>query len=466
MTRQATHQESEEQMSKNAPSGRVPRNQPDPKPGGPRIVINPTTFHNKKDALCVAFNEGFRIVMDDIGFNPAAEPTPEQRDFFADTAYADDEVQLRRTILARVCTLDTSIPHPTDDQLEESVEFLGTVLDLGVCQNKWEENCVRRLMNLMAHVPQRGAGVEPPRDASALQGDVGGGATDDDDEKNNGAAVATETDSNVVEVEQVEGYAEPEHSADEGSSGADNDAPTAAEIAQANADSSAAAAQATAANDGGQQAPATGDGGQQTAAQNAQTNTPNAQPVQNAPANAPNAQPAQNALANTPNEQQAQQQKPMINHATERTMTKYEQSSFEAQQRGRAAMERGKGGIAAADQRHAAEKAAIKTMRGYSQSSKLHRIEDGLSGSPGHRLSDPITPLNVGKSQDQQAPANTPPAQNTLPAESAAANSPATMTPRPQRDAARAQRDEARALRDAKSGRRDKKKPWSISVSI
>ncbi|MCF0231346.1 MAG: hypothetical protein HUJ63_03535, partial [Enterococcus sp.] len=77
--------------------------------GGPRVVINPTTFKNDKDALCVAFNEALRIVMEAMGFEPQAEPTPAQRRFFADTAYADDELQLRRTILARICVSDTSI---------------------------------------------------------------------------------------------------------------------------------------------------------------------------------------------------------------------------------------------------------------------------------------------------------------------------------------------------------------------
>lgn len=79
------------------------------RPSGPRIVINPSTFRNRKDALCVAFNERFRIAMEQYGFEPRSEPTPAQRRFFADTAYADDEVQLRRTILARILTLDTSI---------------------------------------------------------------------------------------------------------------------------------------------------------------------------------------------------------------------------------------------------------------------------------------------------------------------------------------------------------------------
>ena len=104
--------------------------------GGPRIVINPTTFHNDKDAACVMWNEGFRIVMEDMQFDPVAEPTERQRRFFSDTAYANDETQLRRTILARICTFDTSVKDPTDEQLEEAVEFLDSVMEAGIPQNE------------------------------------------------------------------------------------------------------------------------------------------------------------------------------------------------------------------------------------------------------------------------------------------------------------------------------------------
>lgn len=79
--------------------------------GGPRIVLNPKvlTEEDPRDGLCTAFNESLRILMEVTGFEPVAEPTPAQRRFFAETAYANDELQLRRTILARICTLDTSI---------------------------------------------------------------------------------------------------------------------------------------------------------------------------------------------------------------------------------------------------------------------------------------------------------------------------------------------------------------------
>jgi len=126
-----------------------------------RIVINPTTFQNKKDALCVAFDEGFRILMEHMGFVPAAEPTNEQRKFFADTAYAKDETQLRRTILARICTLDTSVEYPTDEQLQEAREFLDSVLEIGAPKSEWEQKCVKRLRDLVAAIPPSMPRAEP-----------------------------------------------------------------------------------------------------------------------------------------------------------------------------------------------------------------------------------------------------------------------------------------------------------------
>lgn len=131
--------------------------------GGPRIVINPTTFKNSKDALCVAFNEGFRLWMETNDFQPQSEPTDAQRRFFSDTAYADDEVQLRRTILARIATFDTSVKDPTDDQLSETASFLNAVLESDWCKNEWERDSVSRLVNAV----QAAVGAEPvePRKA-------------------------------------------------------------------------------------------------------------------------------------------------------------------------------------------------------------------------------------------------------------------------------------------------------------
>lgn len=158
-----------------------------PEAGGPRIVINPTTFENKKDALCVAFNEGFRVWMEVSGFEPQSEPTDAQRKFFSDTAYADDEVQLRRTILARIATFDTSVKDPTDDQLAETGSFLDAILESDWCKNEWERSSVQKL----ARAVEASVGAEPveprrepldAREPEPLQSkaDLGGGETEEE----------------------------------------------------------------------------------------------------------------------------------------------------------------------------------------------------------------------------------------------------------------------------------------------
>ena len=181
---------------------------------GPRIVINPTTFRNNKDALCVAFNEGFRVWMEANDFQPQSEPTDAQRKFFSDTAYADDEVQLRRTILARIATFDTSVKDPTDDQLSETASFLNAVLESDWCRNDWERNSVAKL----AKAVEASVGAEPvepkaepleareeaPLEARAA---LGGGETDEErkrqelaqaDDQSNGQDLETESGSGAA----------------------------------------------------------------------------------------------------------------------------------------------------------------------------------------------------------------------------------------------------------------------------
>lgn len=151
---------------------------------GPRIVINPKCFEDNRDCLCVAFNEAFRIVMEDLDFRPEAEPTEAQRKFFADTAYRDDELQLRRTIEARICTFDTSVSGgtaPTAEQVEESVYFLDSLLDAGYCQNEWEESRVSEIRERLATsvgaqepggmgAPAEGDGVPDEGEQAAAKG--------------------------------------------------------------------------------------------------------------------------------------------------------------------------------------------------------------------------------------------------------------------------------------------------------
>lgn len=142
-------------------------------PGGPRIVLNPQVFNDKRDALCVAFNEAFRVVMEMNGFEPVSEPTGAQRKFFSDTAYADDELQLRRTILARIATLDTSVKDPTDEQLEETAEMLEMVMEVGAPQNEWEQAAVKRLHDVVVKSLEstRANGSGTPAPEAALPGE-------------------------------------------------------------------------------------------------------------------------------------------------------------------------------------------------------------------------------------------------------------------------------------------------------
>ena len=122
-------------------------------------------------------------------FQPRSEPTDRQRKFFSDTAYADDEVQLRRTILARIATFDTSVKDPTDDQLSETASFLNAVLESDWCKNDWERNSVAKL----AKAVEASVGAEPvepkaepleAREPEPLQANaaMGGGETDEDED--------------------------------------------------------------------------------------------------------------------------------------------------------------------------------------------------------------------------------------------------------------------------------------------
>lgn len=116
---------------------------------GPRIVINPDVFDDGRDAVCVAYNEAFRLIMEEMGFDPVSEPTDEQREFFAGTAYENNEEMLRRTIIARIATFDTSVKNPTQEQIEETIEFLGDVMKAGAPQNSDEQSAVKRIQTVL-----------------------------------------------------------------------------------------------------------------------------------------------------------------------------------------------------------------------------------------------------------------------------------------------------------------------------
>jgi hypothetical protein len=119
--------------------------EPAPATSGARIVINPSVFHDDKDALCVAWNERLRIWMEEYGYEPQQPPTEEQREFFADTPYAQDELQMRRTILARIATFDTSIERPTAGQVAETLDMLHGFAETEQPSNRYEADSLARI---------------------------------------------------------------------------------------------------------------------------------------------------------------------------------------------------------------------------------------------------------------------------------------------------------------------------------
>ena len=119
--------------------------EPAPATSGARIVINPSVFRDNKDALCVAWNERLRIWMEENGYEPQQPPTEEQREFFADTPYAQDELQMRRTILARIATFDTSIERPTAGQVAETLDMLHGFAKTEQPSNRYEADSLARI---------------------------------------------------------------------------------------------------------------------------------------------------------------------------------------------------------------------------------------------------------------------------------------------------------------------------------
>lgn len=137
-----------------------------------RIVINPKVLTDNRDALAIAYNEAYRMVMEANNFEPMAEPTEEQLQFFADTAYANDPLQLKRTITARIATYDDSVPNPTPEQYQDVVNMLEMVKQAGVIQNKEEEDVVTSTLEDMTEKAGQLEQLQP-----AEQGTMEEGAT-------------------------------------------------------------------------------------------------------------------------------------------------------------------------------------------------------------------------------------------------------------------------------------------------
>lgn len=126
-----------------------------------RIVINPKVLTDDRDALAVAYNEAYRAVMEAQGFEPKARPTREQEEFFADTAYANDPLMMRRTITARIATYDSSVPDPTPEQYQDVVDMLQMVMGAGVIRTPQEDEIVSSTLDDMEQKLQEAQNQEP-----------------------------------------------------------------------------------------------------------------------------------------------------------------------------------------------------------------------------------------------------------------------------------------------------------------
>lgn len=89
-----------------------------------RIILNPASGLSDKERMSVAQNEAIRLFMQDKGFQPAFELTPEQMSFFqkmnADYAKPQNKMAARQTILARILSGDPSAGTPTKEQMQEA----------------------------------------------------------------------------------------------------------------------------------------------------------------------------------------------------------------------------------------------------------------------------------------------------------------------------------------------------------
>jgi hypothetical protein len=121
----------------------------------PKIILNPEVFNDQRDAKAVAWNEALRIWQEETKFIPAFVITAEQQEFFEDTAYANDELMLKRTIMARIITHDTSVAEITKPQYTECRRLLNDIIQ------KYKGEDVAVVRELLAALPKPGRYGEP-----------------------------------------------------------------------------------------------------------------------------------------------------------------------------------------------------------------------------------------------------------------------------------------------------------------
>ena len=89
------------------------------------VVLNPFSKLSSKELSFLVDNESIRLKMNQDKFVPPEfEITPEQKEFFAKTAYKDNPVAMRQTILARIYSGDNQSMQYTPEQRETLKQYL------------------------------------------------------------------------------------------------------------------------------------------------------------------------------------------------------------------------------------------------------------------------------------------------------------------------------------------------------
>ena len=94
------------------------------------VKLNPDIFQDKRDAYAVVVDEALRLWAEETDFKPDFEVTPDQQRFFDSTSYGDDPDAMKKTIVARIATFDTSVKDATPEQVSETLRLLDSALEV------------------------------------------------------------------------------------------------------------------------------------------------------------------------------------------------------------------------------------------------------------------------------------------------------------------------------------------------
>jgi len=89
-----------------------------------KIVLNPYSKNSPEQQRYVAQNEALRLFMTQNNFVPNFSLTKEQKNFFKNTEYAQDEDAAKQSIIARYLTNDPSMQNITQDQSSYAKKLL------------------------------------------------------------------------------------------------------------------------------------------------------------------------------------------------------------------------------------------------------------------------------------------------------------------------------------------------------